>query len=371
LPAYEAVRAAWTRLSGDAHVGMSNAFEIVAAAENSDEGRRALSEILTEGSRVTIESDALSYLLIARDIPLPSGVEDNRADAFFRTRLYTGMRVSKTHQIPNPKEFLYFNLRVAMITGTLDDVAAVRAHMRGSGYEPVTARRGSVEKAIGIVMVNEFRDTTFGPYNEVILIAMAVPTNSSASLKSVDYVNGFSLEAPIEQGATCFPFKLWLDQLGPIDGGNDYLGTNKELGSFRFEDGADGNRIFRGWDRELKPIVSGRVPRGKGGPSTRGGANGPNVAAATMLVASRPDADVEKPACRWAFAVEWRSPLVQEVTPNQVALSFGDAEWAARFAGFGFTPALAFYAASGVGQIFQNVGDCAYNPAGISAKVYA
>jgi len=371
VPAYEAVRVAFARLSADGHIGMSNAFEIVAAAENSDEGRRALSEILTEGSPVTIESDALSYLLIARDIPLPSGVADNRADAFFRTRPYTGMRLSKTHRVPNPKEFLYFNLRVAMITGTLDDLSAVRAHMRGSGYEPVTARRGSDEKAIGIVMVNEFRDTTFGPYNEIILIATAVPTNSPASLKSVEHVNGFSLEAPIEQGATCFPFKLWLDQLSPIDGGNDYLGTNKELGSFRFEDGADGSRIFRGWDRELKPIVSGRVPRGKVAPRTRGGGNGPNVTAATMLVASRPDADVDKPACKWAFAVEWRGPVLQEVTPNQVALSFGDAEWAKRFEGLGFTPALAFYAASGVGQIFQNVGDCAYNPAGISANVYA
>jgi len=380
VPAYEDVHAAWNRLSQDGHIGMSNAFVIVAAAANTDGGRRALAEILADDGRVAmIEPDALSYLRISRDIPLPRGVEDNRADAFFRTRFYSGTRLSKTHQIPNPKEFLYFNIAVVMVTGTLDNVAAVRDHMRGSGYEPVTVRmRGGGEKAIGIVMVNDFRDTTFGPYNEVIFIAIAVPADSAPHLKSVEYVNGFSLETALDRGATCFPFKLWLDELGPIDGGNDYLGTNKELGSFRFEDRSDGTRAFRSWDKDLKPIVSGVVPRTATVDSAKGveayrvaaeraGTVVPSSNATTILVASRPDTDVDKPACKWAFAVEWRPPILQEVTASQVALSFGDSEWGRRFEALEFTPALCFYSPSGVGQIFQHVGDCPYNPAGISA----
>ena len=56
---------------------------------------------------------------------------------------------------------------------------------------------------------------------------------------------------------------------------------------------------------------------------------------------------------------------VQEVTPAQVGLRFGDSEWGRRFEGFGFTPALSFYSPSGVGQILQHIGDCPYNPQGL------
>src|SRR5258708_32641928 len=82
---YDAVHSTWERLSRDQHVGMSNAVAIVRAAANTDEGRRALSEILSDDSKVAlVEADALSYLRISRDIPLPPGVEDQRIDAYFR-----------------------------------------------------------------------------------------------------------------------------------------------------------------------------------------------------------------------------------------------------------------------------------------------
>jgi hypothetical protein len=80
----------------------------------------------------------------------------------------------------------------------------------------------------------------------------------------------------------------------------------------------------------------------------------------TIPVASRPDDAVGKPACKWFFAVDWRQKIVAEVTPSQVGLRFGESEWARRFGGFGFTPAVSFYSPSGVGQIFQNIGDCPY-----------
>jgi hypothetical protein len=209
-----------------------------------------------------IEPDALSYLRISRDLPLPPGAEDHRADAYFRTRFYTGMRISKTHQLRNPLEFLYFDFAIVMLTGTLDDVAGVRGLLRGSGYEPViVGMPGGRDRAIGIVMVNEFRDSTFGPYNEVIFIVTAVTEDAPARLRRVDYVNAFSLQIPLDLGATVYTLKLWLNEVGPIDGGNDFLGTNKELGSFRFADTPDGRREFRSWDRELAPLVSGTVPR--------------------------------------------------------------------------------------------------------------
>lgn len=374
MAAYEGVHGEWRRLSRDRHIGMTDAFKIVVAAANTDDGRRALSEILADsGNLAIIDPDALSYLRISRDIPLPPGVEDHRADAYFRTRLYTGTRRSKTHGVENPREFLYFNYAIVMIVGTLDDVPAVREQMRGSRFEPVIVRmpdgRG---KAIGTVMVNEFRDTTFGPYNEVVFIVTAIPVDAPAHVKGIDYLNAFSLQTPLDGGATTYHLKLWLDQLSPTDGGNDFLGTNKELGSFKFEDRSDGSREFRSWDKELKGLVSGRAPRLASADvadatkaayqraAERAGTTVPTSGAATILVASRPDADAGQPARKWAIAVDWRQTVLQEVTPGQVGLGFGESEWGRRFGGFGFTPALSFYSPSGVGQILPHIGDCPY-----------
>jgi hypothetical protein len=376
---YDDVLATWQRLSRDGHVGLSNAVQIVAAGANTDTGRQALAEILADDNNVAlIDSDALSYLRVSRDLPLPPEVEDHRADAFFRSRFHTGTRLSKTHQVENPREFLYFNLAVVMLSGTLDDVAAVRESMRGSGYDPVIVRmpdgRG---KAIGTVMINEFRDSTFGPYNEVLFSVTAVPVDSPGNLKEVEYVNAFSLQIPLDRGATAYVLKLWLNELSPIDGGNDYLGTNKELGCFRFEDKTDDSREFRAWDKELKALVNGTVPRtvtadmanaaAYRAAAERAGTAVPTRSTATIPIASRPDADVDKLACKWVIDMDWRQIALQEIKPSQVGLSFGNSEWGKRFGGFGFTPALCFYSPSGVGQILQHIGDCPYNPAGISA----
>ena len=270
VAAYEDVHVAWDGLIRDAHVGMSDAFRIVAAAANSDAGRLALSEILADEGRVAlIDPDALSYLRISRDVPLPPGVPDHRADGFFRTRFYTGSRLSLTHQVQNPRELLYFDFSIVMIVGTLADPGFLRQKMRGSGYLPVTVRMpDGREMAIGIVMINEFRDTTFGPYDEVVLMTSAVHERAPEYTRTIDYVNAYSLQIPLDRGATVFTFKLWLNQLSPIDGGNDFLGTNKELGSFRFEN-RDGVRSFRAWDKHLEPIVSGAVPIGGAGSRRR------------------------------------------------------------------------------------------------------
>jgi hypothetical protein len=376
VAAYEEVHASWEHLSRDAHIGMTDAFQIVSAVANSDDGRRALAEILAHPEKVAIiDSDALSYLRVSRDLPLPPGVEDHRADAYFRTRFYTGTRQSKTHGVQNPREFLYFNYAIVMLLGTLDDVSAVRETVRGSGYEPVIVRMpDGCGKAIGALMINEFRDSTFGPYNEVIFYVTAVPIDSPGNVKEIEYVNAFSLQIPLDRGATTYQLKLWLDELSPIDGGNDFLGTNKELGSFRFEDTGDGTREFRSWDKDLKALVSGSIPRmftadvakavkvAYGTAAQRAGTTVPTSSVATIPVASRPDQDVGKPAHRWAIAVDWRQTVMQEVTPRQVGLRFGESEWARRFEGFGFTPALSFYSPSGVGQLLQHIGDCPYNP---------
>ena len=86
MAAYEDVHAAWDGLIRDGHIGMSDAFRIVAAAANTNSGRLALSEILADERRVAvIDPDALSYLRISRDVPVPPGVADHRADGFFRT----------------------------------------------------------------------------------------------------------------------------------------------------------------------------------------------------------------------------------------------------------------------------------------------
>jgi hypothetical protein len=378
VPAYEHVHGAWQRFSRDGHVGMSDAFQIVVAAANTDGGRRALAEILAHDDNVAIiDADALSYLRVSRDLPLPLGVEDHRADAYFRTRFYTGTRLSKTHAVENPREFLYFNYAIVMLVGTLDDVPAVREQIRGSGYDPVIVRmpdgRG---KAIGTVMINEFRDSTFGPYNEVVFIVTAVPLDSPGNVKGIEYVNAFSLQIPLDRGATTYHLKLWLDELSPTDGGNDFLGTNKELGCFRFEDRSDGSRQFRSWDKDLKALVSGTAPRmvtadvakaAKAAYRTaaeRAGTAVPTSTVATIPVASRPDEDCGKPAHRWAIAVDWRQTVLQEVTPSQVDLSFGESEWGRRFGRLGFSPALSFYSPSGVGQILQHIGDSPYNPGG-------
>lgn len=374
MAAYEDVRAAWTRASRDSHVGMSDAMAIVAAGSNSNEGRRALQELLADSGNVAlVEPDALSYLRISRDLPLPAGVDDHRADAFFRTRCYTGTRVSKTHRVANPREFLYFDFAIVMLTGTLDEVPTVRRLMEGSGYEPVLAHMpGGGEHAIGIVMVNEFRDTTFGPYDEVIFIVTSVPEGSPRSVKSIDYVNPLSLQVPLDRGATTYTLKLWLNQLSPIDGGNDYLGTNKELGSFAFTNTADGRREFRCWDRELKELVSGTVPcTASADASARlnqayhhavshAGSTLPDNPVRTIPVASRPDSG--GPATPWGFTVDWRRIVFHTVSPGEVGLRFGEAAWGRLFESLGFTPALSFYAPSGVGEIVQNLGDCAYEP---------
>ena len=378
MAAYEDVHGTWQRLSRDRHIGMSNAFQIVAAAANTDLGRRALAEILDDDDKVAIiEADALSYLRINRDLPLPPGIEDHRADGYFRTRPYSGTRLSKTHRIKNPREFLYFNFAIVMLSGTLDDVAAVRQQLHGSGYDPMIVRMRGGEKAIGVVMVNDFRDSTFGPYHEVIFIVPAMPEDSPRSIKVVEYVNALSLQTALDRGGTVYVLKLWLNELSPIDGGNDYLGTNKELGSFRFEDRTDGSREFHAWDKDRKAVVSGSVPRTITSEASkaveasyrmaaeRAGTSITTTTMTTIPVASRPDEDFGKPACKWAFAADWRQTVVQEVTPAQVGLRFGDSEWGRRFEGFGFTPALSFYSPSGVGQILQHIGDCPYNPQGL------
>jgi hypothetical protein len=351
---------------------MSDAFRIVAAAANSDPGRLALAEILAdEGQVAIIDGDALSYLRISRDLPLPPGVPDHRADAFFRHRFYTGSRLSITHRVTTPLELLYFDFAIVMVIGTLADAREVRERMKGSGYEPVVVRRsGGGEQAIGIVMVNEFRDTTFGPYNEVVFIAVAVPEEVPREAKVVDYVNAFSLQTALDRGATTFTFKLWLNELGPIDGGNDYLGTNKELGCFEFANRTDGRREFRSWDRHLTPVVSGMVPGAvtAAAPAAlaayteaarHAGTAVPAGTTTTIPVASRPDGD-SGPATKWAFVVDWRHCALQEVTPAQVGLQFGENEWARTFDRMRFTPALSFYSPAGVGQITARIGDAPF-----------
>ncbi len=180
VAAYEDVHGTWQRLSRDGHIGMSDAFQIVVAAANTDSGRRALAEILT---RRQGRHHRRGCALISPDQPRRSSASRGRGPSrrcvLFGTRFYTGTRLSKTHRVRNPQEFLYFNFAIVMLVGTLDDVAAVREQMRGSGYDPViVAHAEASEKAIGIVMVNEFRDTTFGPYNEVVFIASAFPEDS-------------------------------------------------------------------------------------------------------------------------------------------------------------------------------------------------
>ena len=375
---YRQVHATWELLSQDGHVGMTNAIAIVAAAVNADAGRRALEEILSGDDNVgIIAPDALSYLRISRDVPLPPGVEDHRADAHFRTNLYTGTRMSKTHQITVAKEYLYFNMAVGLITGTLDDVSAARQQMEGSGYDPVIARMPDrTEKVIGTVMVNEFRDSTLMPYNELIFIVTAVPDDAPEGAKTVNYVNGFSLQTSLDRGATLYMIKLWLDKLRPIDGGNDFLGTNKDLGSFIFEDNKNGAREFRSADKDGKWLVGGTIPRTltPAGAKAAGaayheaakhaGTMVPTTTVAAFPVASRPDEDFGKPATKWGYTVDWRRPVIQEVTPFDVNLSFGDGEWGRRLEGFGFTPVLAFYAPSCIGRIHEHIGDVPYVVAG-------
>jgi hypothetical protein len=356
---------------------MTAAFQVVQSAANEDDGRRAIAEILARDENVAmIDADALSYLRVSRDLPLPPGVENHRADAYFRARRYTGTRMSKTHRVENPREFLYFNYAIGMIVGTLDDVPAVTEQMRGSGYEPVIViMPNGGRKAIGTVMINEFRDTTFGPYDEVVFYVTAVPVDSPSIGKKVEYVNGFSLQVPLDRGATTYQLKLWLSELSPTDGGNDFLGTNKELGCFRFADLSDGTREFRSWDRELKALVSGKVLRTLATDAgaakaayrvaaERAGTSVPTTNVATIPVASRPDEDVGKPARQWAIAVDWRQCILQEITPGQVGVVFGESEWARRFRDYGFSPSLSFFTPSGVGQILQHIGDCPYGAAG-------
>ncbi|HKO91079.1 MAG TPA: acetoacetate decarboxylase family protein [Polyangiaceae bacterium] len=371
---YEAVHAAWERLSRDDHVGMSNAVAIVAAAANTEGGRRALAEILLDDAKVAlVEEDALSYLRISRDLPLPPGVEDQRIDAYFRENFYTGTRLTKTHRLQNPKEFLYFNMAVGMITGTLDNVQGARMCLAGSGFDPVLVHMpGGVRKAIGTVMVNEFRDTTFGPYNEIIFSVMAVPEDVPEALKSVRYVNGFSLQTPLDRGATLYLLKLWLDQLSPIDGGNDFLGTNKELGAFIFKNTDRGTCEFQSVDKHGKWLARGMIPRTltpSGTVAARSayheasavaGTRMPTGTLAAVSVASRPDHEFGRPATKWAFAIDWRRPVMQEVTPEQVDLQLGDADWGQRFANLQFTPMLTAYGPQCVGQIYQNIGDCPF-----------
>ncbi len=368
------VFAAWERLSKDMHVGMSNALEIVAAVANSEEGREALAEILSDDKKVAIiEADALSYLRIARDVPLPSDVENHRADEYFRTHYYTGTQLSKTQSLILPKEFLYFNCAIGIISGTLDDLPAIREQMKGSGYEPVLARMpGGGEKAIGRVMVNNFRDTTFGPYKEVIFTVTAVPAEPLGGGLTVDYVNGFSLQVPLDRGATMYMLKLWLDQMGPIEGGNELLGTNKDFGSFTFQDNRVSGMEFSASDKAGKWLVSGTIPstitpagaekakEAYTAAAKRAGTSLPSGTLVGVPVASRPDKDFDKPASQWGYTIDWRQPVAQEVQPRQINLRFGEGEWGRLYGGFGFTPALAFYAPSCIGQIHQCIGDCPY-----------
>ena len=101
-------------------------------------GRRALAEVLARDDNVAlIDADALSYLRVSRDVPLPPGVENHRADAFFRTRFYTGTRLSKTHRVENPREFLYFNYAIVH----------ARRHARRCP-RPSTSRCGGVDTSL-------------------------------------------------------------------------------------------------------------------------------------------------------------------------------------------------------------------------------
>ena len=88
--------------------------------------------------------------------------------------------------VENPREFLYFNYAIGMLVG-FSTTSRLSASRSGSGYEPVIVHMpDGGGKAIGTVMVNEFRDTTFGPYDEIVFFVTAVPEDSPSNLKCID-----------------------------------------------------------------------------------------------------------------------------------------------------------------------------------------
>src|SRR5688572_11817901 len=109
------VQSTWNRLAADGHVGLTNATEIAAAAKSPAE-RKALLDIVDNMDMMAIaEPQAQSVLRLAAMVPLSPEVENNRADTFFAGRPFTGMRVSKTHQVEVPKEMQYFNVEAGSI----------------------------------------------------------------------------------------------------------------------------------------------------------------------------------------------------------------------------------------------------------------
>ena len=150
-------------------------------------------------------------------------------------------------------------------------------------------------------------------------------------------------------------FKLWLNELSPIDGGNDYLGTNKELGCFRFEDRADGSsRVSllgqgsQGVGERSSPahghdVTGPKLPRPPiGSRQSEQGQPFPRAPPPRFPLRADPTRTLASRRRRWAFAADWRQAVLQEVTPKQLGLSFGESEWAKRFQRFGFSPAVEF-----------------------------
>ncbi|MEZ4272036.1 MAG: hypothetical protein R3C68_11600 [Myxococcota bacterium] len=363
---YVAVQDVWQKLVVvDGHAGRTDAYELVKAAGNTDAGRKALKEILKDPQRSALigDSQAASYLRINAQFPLPPNARNHRNDRFFDDRSYTGMHTSKTHKIENPNEMLYFDVALGWVGGTLDNVDKVREHMKGSGFDPILVNMpdGS-QKAIGSVFINEVKDSTFGPYNEFIFVIAAVPSDAPASAKSVDYVNGFSLQVPYDRGAAMYLSKLWLDELGPIEGGNTRLGCNKDFGGFVFENQEDGRRKFRAADKDGEWIVDGYLPRtispeeaAKAGKAyaeaaASAGTKLPTGTAGTVPIASRPDGE-KGAATNWSFTVDWRRPVIQEISPEQAEIHFGDSQWGKFYESLGFTPKMSMFADSAVAQI--------------------
>ena len=117
------------------------------------------------------------------------------------------------------------------------------------------------EKAIGTVMVNEFRDTTFGPYDEIVFYVTAVPLDSPASRQE-----GRIRQCLLASGAAGprrndLPVEAVAERVEP-DRRRQRLSRHQQRARLLPIRGlSDGTRKFRSWDKELKALVSGKVLR--------------------------------------------------------------------------------------------------------------
>jgi hypothetical protein len=120
-----------------------------------------------------------------------------------------------------------------VLHGTVD-VPGAEALLQGENCHPVVLRqRGRPDRSVAQIWLNLYRDTNFGPYQEMVISFAASSEEKTAVFP---YKNGTSLLVPgLDPRCVIFTRWLYLDSQSAIDVGREVFGFPKYLAELSFD----------------------------------------------------------------------------------------------------------------------------------------